>query len=267
MMSTPAPHEGRLFKKSPGTGPRHWIYQDRTFTLSDARLSWASGKGEQRTVQLGADTQIHIYNQGGYEFAISGTTARVEKGSASVVRSRVYRFRTETRKELDEWMGALQAHVAYERECAAKKAEAPVQQPHEIEPPAAGSPTLCGTLLKRSPLWPHPWQSRDVILRDGTSLIYFGGSGEEKGISLLEASRIALTDPTTHEFEIQTHAKKAYLFRAPDRASAHRWVKELQQVNLRGSEQKSKPAKLAQRKPPPPSLGAAPTPSEMELGI
>ena len=90
---------------------------------------------------------------------------------------------------------------------------------------------LSGTLMKKSPSFPYPWQKREVRLQGGHSILYKSGGGSEKGISMHEVRIVRMTDPQASEFEIVTSTDKHYLFRAPDRSTAGLWVRELQQLH------------------------------------
>ena len=90
---------------------------------------------------------------------------------------------------------------------------------------------LSGTLMKKSPTFPYPWQKREVRLQGGHSILYKAGNGGEKGISMHEVRIVRMTDPQAGEFEIVTGTDKHYLFRAPERSTAGVWVRELQQLH------------------------------------
>ena len=61
-------------------------------------------------------------------------------------------------------------------------------------------------------------------------LEYAAGGGGQKGISLLEVTKILLTDPNAHIFEVHTHTKVS-TFKAADKSTAFTWGRGLQELH------------------------------------
>eukprot|EP00316_Scyphosphaera_apsteinii_P008948 CAMPEP_0119306926 /NCGR_PEP_ID=MMETSP1333-20130426/7562_1 /TAXON_ID=418940 /ORGANISM="Scyphosphaera apsteinii, Strain RCC1455" /LENGTH=245 /DNA_ID=CAMNT_0007310359 /DNA_START=25 /DNA_END=762 /DNA_ORIENTATION=- len=226
VVPAPQPHSGKLHKKSPGSGPSGWFYQEREFTLAEAQLSYRTGKGLKKCVQFGPNSEVQLYSRDSLEFSVSGINTVVDEGSASVI-DRVYRFRADSEMALEAWIRAFKAHIAYEvtrQECQSDQIAS--MRPNTI---CKAMPQFSGTLFKKSPVFPHPWQKRTVMISGG-SLFYESGNGSQKGISLVEVEAIRMVDVTTFEFLIQTRTK-SYVFRAPDRAQAMDWVFRLQRIH------------------------------------
>jgi len=170
------------------------------------------------------------------EFEITGAMLIEEAGSRT---TRGYEFRATDSATMAMWMDAIRAHIQGEAEEEAQRVKRQKSTPQQPEPELRKEALpsgfdlrkLSGTLMKKSPTFPYPWQKREVsVSSDGSSLMYKSGNGAQKGISLLEVTAICVTDPNSCEFEIKTQNKN-YRFRGVDKAASFSWVRGLQELH------------------------------------
>ena len=166
-LMTPPLIQGVLFKRSPHSAVT--IYQRRACTLENGVLSYTSGKGHTKTVDLLPEMHVQVTSEKRSEFTLSAI-------------GRVYHFRALNKRALSEWTEGLKLYLA---PLASGRAAGQIPP---IQPPLPQ-----GTSLSSMPLGTPRMEAMlfEVILPEGAvsgDMIYAVANGKEYSIEVPEGA-------------------------------------------------------------------------------